>query len=259
MDAWMGSLKAVLGLGTREHVALVGAGGKTSLMFALAEELQGLGESVVTSTTTKIWHREASKSPCTIYIDQESAWRERLRQGLRSQGHVFLGKEILDTGKIQGVSPSLLDEAYQDQGMDYLIVEADGSAGHPVKAPDDHEPVIPGSATVVVAMMGIEAIGQPIGPETIFRMDIFNRLTGARPGQVLTGDLLAGLFTAPQGIFKGTPDAARRVVFLNKTDIAAHRGIARESAALIWEKASQTVDRIAVGSIKKGEYSTLFP
>lgn len=255
----MGSLKAVLGLGTREHVALVGAGGKTSLMFALAEELKMLGKSVITTTTTKIWHREASKSPCTIYIDQENAWREGLEKGLRSHGHVFLGKGILDTGKIQGISPSLLDTIYQDPGMDYFIVEADGSAGHPVKAPDDHEPVIPGSATVVVAMMGIEAMGQPIGPETIFRMDIFNRLTGAGPGQVLTGDLLTGLFTAPEGIFKGAPDIAQRVVFINKTDIPVQEGVAGELAALIWKKASPPVDRIAMGSIKKGEYHSLFP
>ncbi|MFC1579932.1 selenium cofactor biosynthesis protein YqeC [Thermodesulfobacteriota bacterium] len=255
----MGGLKAVLGLGTREHVALVGAGGKTSLMFALAEELQILGQSVVTSTTTKVWQRETSKAPCTIYIDRQNTWRERLEAGLRSHGHVFLGKEILDTGKIQGISPSLLDEIYQAEGMDCLIVEADGSAGHPVKAPDEHEPVIPGSATVVVAMMGIEAMGQPVGPETIFRMDIFNRLTGAEPGQVLTGDLLTGLFTAPEGLFKGAPDAARRVVFLNKTDIPAHEGIAGELAGLIWENASPPVDRIAMGSIKKGVYRSLFP
>ncbi len=255
----MGSLKAVLGLGAREHVALVGAGGKTSLMFALAHELQGLGQKVVTSTTTKIWLGEASKSPRTICIAQEDSWREVLVEGLRSDGHVFLGNALLDTGKVQGISPSLLDEICHGRETDYLIVEADGAAGHPVKAPDRHEPVVPGSATVVVAVMGIEALGQPIGPETIFRVDIFNRLTGARMGQVLTGDLLARLFAAPEGIFRGAPERARRVLFLNKADSPERQASAEDLASVIWEKASPPVDRIAAGSILKGAYHTLFP
>lgn len=250
----MDSLKKVLGLGTREHVALVGAGGKTTLMFALAEELQRLGESVVTTTTTKIWHREAPKSPCAIIIEQENSWRESLWQGLQSHGHVFLGKEILDIGKIQGISPSLLDEIYQDQGMDYLIVEADGSAGHPVKAPDAHEPVIAKSATTVVAMLGLEALGQTIGPETVFRGDIFSRLTGTKPGQKLTASSLTKLFLAAGGLFKGTPDSAKRVVFLNKSDLLTQEKEAQDLVSRIVEKDYQTIDRIVMGSVARGEY-----
>ena len=255
----MGSLKTVLGLGPREHVALVGAGGKTSLMFALAEELQGLGHRVVTSTTTKIWQHQASKYPGTILIGQHESWQEELRKVLRTKGHAFLGEKNLDTGKIQGVSPSLLDDVCHGVETDYLIIEADGSAGRPVKAHDRHEPVIPASTTLVVGMTGLEALGQPVGPETVFRQDIFNEVTGAKPGQIITGEILAGLFSAPEGIFKGTPDRARRAVFLNKTDLLAQSGPARELAVLVREKVSPPLDCIVYGSVTKGEYSALAP
>ena len=43
-------LITTLGLGPREHMAIVGAGGKTSLMFALAEDLFIGGKRVVIGT-----------------------------------------------------------------------------------------------------------------------------------------------------------------------------------------------------------------
>ena len=251
-------MKEVLGLGSREHVALVGAGGKTSLMAALARELHGSGRRVVTSTTTKVWYREALGAPCIIFVDEDHSWKDSLRTGLASHGHVFLGKGLLESGKVQGISTALLDEVFLDQDMDCLIVEADGAAGHPVKAPDVHEPVIPKSATAVVAMAGLEAMGQPVGPETVFRSDIFCRLTGAKPGQVLTGTVLARLFAAAEGVFKGTPDAAQRIVFLNKADLLDHMAEALDLAALIRKKASPPVERLVVGSLITGTYHAVF-
>ena len=54
METLAKDLTTALGLGAKEHVAIVGAGGKTSLMFALAEELRMHGGRIVTGTTTKV-------------------------------------------------------------------------------------------------------------------------------------------------------------------------------------------------------------
>ena len=48
------SLREGLQLSTGGVVCFVGAGGKTSLMFRLARELSAGGDSVLTTTTTKI-------------------------------------------------------------------------------------------------------------------------------------------------------------------------------------------------------------
>jgi hypothetical protein len=48
------SLTEALGIEAREMISLVGAGGKTTLMFRLAKELSLSGKRLVTTTTTKI-------------------------------------------------------------------------------------------------------------------------------------------------------------------------------------------------------------
>ena len=48
------SLKQAFNISPKEVISLVGAGGKTTLMFALARELASDKGCVITTTTTKI-------------------------------------------------------------------------------------------------------------------------------------------------------------------------------------------------------------
>jgi len=254
LEKSVSSLKEALALETREHLALVGGGGKTSLMFTLAEELCQKKRRIVTSTTTKIWHHEAQSSSCIIFTQSRSSWKDSLREGLNIHGHVFVTQSLLDSGKVKGISTSLADDLYQDHGIDYMLVEADGSAGHPVKAHAEHEPVIPASVTKVVAILGLEAIGRQMEPETVFRVDSFQKLTGLKPGQKLTTPVLAKLFLDPGGLFKGTPPSAKRVVFLNKLDLLSEEREAMELANLIIDDPEKQIDRVVMGSVKRGIY-----
>lgn len=169
-------------------------------------------------------------------------------------GHVFVTKSLLDSGKVTGISASLADDLYQEQQVDYMLVEADGSAGHPVKAHAEHEPVIPSSVTKVVAILGLEALDRQMEPETVFRVNSFQRLTGLRQGQKLTKPVLAKLVLDPGGLFKATPPSAKRVVFLNKLDLLPKEREATELAHLIIDDPQKQIDRIVTGSIKKGIY-----
>lgn len=254
MDKVCGALIPVLGIGAREHIALVGGGGKTSLVFALAEECRQAGMRVLTATTTKVWHREALRAPRAVLVQTDADWRQALREGLERHGHVFLGCRRLDSGKVQGIHPSLADELYQDGAADYLLIEADGASGRPVKAPAGHEPVIPDTASMVIAVMGLEALGCAMAPEVVFRMERFGELTGCRPGERLSSRLLTGLFAHPRGLFKGTPIHARRIVFLNKWDLLEQDREAQDLARMILEKAGDKIRRVVIGSIEKGLY-----
>ena len=247
-------LFSALDIGSRELVALVGGGGKTSLLFALADELLQRKKRAVTTTTTKIWHREALRSPCLVFMESELTWRDELRAGLLTHGQAFLARGMLDSGKVEGISPSLANEIYQDEEIDYIIVEADGSSGCPVKAPAEHEPVIPSSSTHVVAMLGLEAIGEPMGPQVVFRAALFEKMTGLEPGERLTPAVLASLFLEPDGLFKGTPSSAKKMVFLNKRDLLTESGEAEELAGLILGNELNKVEQVVIGSILEGEY-----
>ena len=254
MEETVNNLTVALALEPREHVALVGGGGKTKLMFVLAEELRRAKSRVITSTTTKIWHRQARNSPYVGFVQSHPAWRDELSEGLQTHGHAFLAHSPLESGKVEGINPSLADELYQDQELDYLIVEADGAAGRPVKAPAEHEPVIPPSATKVVGMLGLDALGQELNPKIVFRMDLFSKLAKIQEGERLTASVLSRLFLHPEGLFKGTPISAKRVAFVNKLDLLSEEQEARNLAELILGEEDSQVDRVAIGSITKDIY-----
>jgi probable selenium-dependent hydroxylase accessory protein YqeC len=248
------SLIDALGLGAREHIALVGGGGKTTLMFALADELRRNGKQVITSTTTKVWHREASQYEHVLLVEDEADWKNKTREEVSREGIFFVGKSILDSGKVEGISASLADEIFHDSNAQYLIVEADGSAGHPLKAPAEHEPVIPSSVTMVVAIMGLEAISARLDEMTAFRVEQVRNVTGLETGGVLTPSALAKVFLHPAGLFKGTPGGSRKVVFLNKGDLIEAETKAEELADILLADAAKRIDRVIFGSLKLGVY-----
>lgn len=247
------SLSEALDLGPREHVAFVGGGGKTSLMFALAAHLVGRGKTVLTSTTTKVSHKEARLAPSVVLLEG-SEKKEELKEKLKSVRHVFVSERFLDSGKVQGIASFLADSYYRELPLDYLLIEADGSAGRPVKAPALHEPVIPESVTVVSALLGLEALGRVCSAETVFRPELAEKITGLGPGEKLAAFALAKLFSHPQGLFKGTPASARKIAFLNKLDLLSDGLMATDLAELILADAGNDVSLAIIASLKKGSY-----
>jgi probable selenium-dependent hydroxylase accessory protein YqeC len=248
------SLIDALGLGAREHISLVGGGGKTTLMFALADELRRKGKRVLASTTTKVWHREALEYETVVLVEDDGDWKNKKAEELKSEGTVFVGKSILDTGKVEGISASLADKIFRDSNVQYIVVEADGSAGHPLKAPAEHEPVISSSVTMVVAMMGLEAMSARLDEATVFRLEQVRSIMGIEAGGILTPSALAKVFLHPAGLFKGAPEGARRVVFLNKADLVEEDLKAVELADILLADSMKKIDRVILGSLKEGAY-----
>ncbi len=243
-----------LALGAREHIALVGGGGKTTLMFALADELMRKGKRVLASTTTKVWHREALEYEKVLLIEDDGDWKNKKAEGLKSKGTAFVGKSILESGKVEGISASLADEIFHDSNVDYLVVEADGSAGRPLKAPAEHEPVVPSSVTMVVAMMGLEAMSARLNEATAFRLEQVRSITGIETGGILTPRALSKVFLHPAGLFKGAPEGARRVVFLNKEDLVEEDTRAVELADILLADPMKKIDRVILGSLNLGVF-----
>lgn len=247
---------SALGLGQKGHIALVGAGGKTRLLFALARELLRRGRRVVTTTTTKVWQWQAMRAPLLVFTRENPDWRGALRQGLDAHRHVFLSSAALGSGKAEGIPPEEADRLYVEPWLDFLLVEGDGAAGLPLKAPGPHEPVVPGSSTMVVAMMGLEALGAVARPEVVFRMEAFEALTGLRPGDSISPEAVARIFTRPAGLFKNTPSHASRTVFLNKMERLSGP---HELEALVQalDATDARPDRIVAGSVLKSDYIRL--
>lgn len=239
-----------LGLGTREVISLVGAGGKTTLMFRLAKELVERGQKVVTTTTTKILEPSPEESRYLFVNSENGRIKKFVGEQLSSYRNITIAQEKLGSGKLKGLSPEFVTELSNSEEIEYLIVEADGAAGRPVKAPREGEPVISSSTTIVVALSGVDGVDLELKEENIFRSEKVSQLTGLPLGSRMTDEAMAILMTHPDGIFRGTPVSSRVVVFLNKVDILNGMEKARRIAEKVLIRRHPQIERIVLGQLK---------
>ena len=244
------SLTEALGVEAREVISLVGAGGKTTLMFRLAKELSLRGKKVVTTTTTKILEPALGETGSLFVASDERRIKDFVRGHLGQYDHVTIARERLESGKLKGVTPSLVDELCRFPEVDVVIIEADGAAGRPVKAPRESEPVIAQSTSLTVAILGVDGLEMKLSEENVFQPERISKITGIPVGQRLTDEAMATLVTHPEGIFKGTPSSSRVIVFLNKVDIPNGVVMAKSIAHKILEKKHRQIERIVLGQLK---------
>lgn len=244
-------IKESLGLKAREVISLVGAGGKTTLMFHLAKELFLDGRKIVTTTTTKILEPESGETPFLYINTEDEKLKQFISNHLEEYKHVTIASEKLDSGKLKGISPALAHDIWSFNKIDYLIIEADGAAGRPVKAPGEREPVISLNTTLVIALLGVDGLETELNEENVFRAELVSKMTGIPMEGRITDEAMAVLMTHPEGIFKGAPPSSRVVAFLNKIDIPDGVGRAKRIAKKIFEKKHPQVERVVLGQLMK--------
>jgi molybdenum cofactor cytidylyltransferase len=221
-------------------VAVVGGGGKSSLLFALAECLPG---RVVLTTTTRIFAAQMSRA-AAVCTTADEGWQDQLE--------TFDGN-LLVVGRVQGeravgVPPDLPAEWLARPRVDWVVVEADGSRMLPVKAPADHEPVIPERTSLLVSVVGIDALDDPI-ERVAHRPERVADITGLAPSQHLTPEALGKLLTSPRGGLKGAPRDARVAVLINKVESSARREAAHRIADRVLREAR--VERVVIGALRE--------
>ena len=130
-------------------VSFVGGGGKTALLFRYADELRADGYRVVVSTSTHMFRPDH----VPVLRDYDAP---EVSETLDRGQIVCIGRPA-ENGKI--TAP---DTDFERIGTccDYLLIEADGAKGMPLKIPAVHEPVIPSCTAHVIAVMGLDACGK---------------------------------------------------------------------------------------------------
>ena len=250
MEGPMGSLTEVLGIKARDVVALVGAGGKTTLMFRLAKELVLRGMKVVSTTTTKIAEPNLGETLFLFVDPDEAKIKDFVRRHLDQYAHITVAGERLESGKLKGISQNLVNELWRFRGIDAIIVEADGAAGRPVKAPREHEPVIPETTSLVVAILGVDGMGKELNDVNVFQPDRVSKITGIPVGERLTDEAMAILMTHSAGLFKGVPSSSRVIAFLNKVDLPEGAAKAKDIAQKILKRKHSKIEKIVLGQLK---------
>jgi probable selenium-dependent hydroxylase accessory protein YqeC len=245
------------GTGNAAIAAFVGAGGKTSSLFALARYRASLGARVLVSTTTRILDPEAGSGrqgrgfgPVLRLGDLSDPWSlEAIRAAgprlVLGASEPFRAAEAQkgEGPKLYGIDP--LCFAALRELFDSVLIEADGARGLSIKAPAAHEPVIPPLATAVVGLVGLDALGAPMDARIVHRPELFGPLVGCATGAPITIEHVARLAAAPQGLFKGAPMGAARIILLNKAELLAPYDAELCASTL---RASAAADAVILGS-----------
>jgi probable selenium-dependent hydroxylase accessory protein YqeC len=230
---WMRTTRCNFDDALRPHlpglICLVGGGGKTTLLYALGDALGTVEAPVLCTTTTRIFPPTAEQCPAVLVTTAPQ--KIKAPQGIRF--FCAARPAPADSGKLMGFSPEELASLAKKRPDRIGLIEADGAAHRPIKAPAEHEPVIPPTTKVVVAVLGLSGLGRALTENFVFRPERVAAITGLAPGEICTPEAVSHLFLHPQGLFQHTPPGTARFVFLNQADLPGAAEAGEKLAELI--------------------------
>lgn len=190
----------------KHTICLVGGGGKTTVMYELAAAWAACGRKVLVLTSTHILC-PADGSFAADAAAVNNLWQQRR--------YAVIGTPELSTGKLTA-PPQDLYEALKLQA-DVILCEADGSRHHPCKAPAAHEPVLLPDSDIVLAVVGMDALGCPLA-QACQRPQLSAELLNCSLDSVIDEQTLAALLLSEQGARKNVGKRTFYIV-LNKCDL----------------------------------------
>jgi probable selenium-dependent hydroxylase accessory protein YqeC len=201
-------LSDLIELPTRPLIAITGAGGKTTTMYSLANELAQQGKRVITTTTTQIFYPGLDETDMLIVGSETDALLTTIEEAWQQCNRITVAGTALRAEKLAGLQPEQPYELLVKSSADVVIVEADGARHRMIKAPAEHEPVIPLQANIALLLMSAEAMNQPLSDRIAHRPELVAKVTGIHMGDVLSPAVIARLITSEQGALKYIPKTA---------------------------------------------------
>ena len=154
--------------------AFVGSGGKTGTIMKQAAAYRAQELRVLITTSTQMGAREG-----TIIGDDP----QPIVAALENEGYAMAGTKANREGKIAALSEATFREICKH--ADVVLVEADGSRQHPLKFPNDNEPVIPEGTDEIVVICGLSAIGKP-AKDVCHRLELVKAAIGIEDDTIIT-------------------------------------------------------------------------
>lgn len=239
-----------LALNKREVISLVGAGGKTTVMFALGRAFSASRAGIVLTTTTKIWSPAPSPSYKVLLADHLSDIRKLVEQNVPRCSSIVLGCRILENGKLQGIPPEWVGPVWCLESVSTIIIEADGAAGRPLKAPRPGEPVWAPQTTVALPIVGVDALGAPLDEENVFRSEIAADILRQPAGIAVTDPMVVRLMAE---VLKTRPEGARVVPLINKVDLPGGLEKGRRLAQTLLKAPEIGADRVILAEARSDD------
>jgi probable selenium-dependent hydroxylase accessory protein YqeC len=238
------SVTDYLSISTGSVVAVVGCGGKTSLIELMADRLRE--KKVLISTTTKIFPPKMKDIMLCETLRQ--CGDHEPRTGVQCMG-------ILNrvSGKLEALPETLLAEL--QPRYDVVLLEADGSRGLPCKGWLANEPVVPPYCTHTVGLITMNALGKQAGKTTVHRLPEFFALTGIGEGRTITSAALEAMVCDPNGMFKNS--AGQRYVVVNQAEDSAASRAALTFLQAIKKKHPARFEKLLFGSVHRDAWQEI--
>jgi probable selenium-dependent hydroxylase accessory protein YqeC len=241
-------LSTYLNIRPSQCVSIMGAGGKSTLMNRLADELIVLGRTAILTSTTN-YHRPKSLQAEQILLTRDVAdWPDRLQLLARRWNRLVILHHDLGADMVKGVDVATVREIHEHVPEAVVIVKTDGARKRWFKAPNRSEPVIPPWTQLCITVVNRAVLGKPLADDLVHRPELVAELTGVPLGGAITPSVVGTVLSHPQTYAAKIPAAATRVVYISHvrspTDLAQAEAIA---AAL---------DRAAVHHVLAGDTLT---
>lgn len=152
-------------------VSFVGGGGKTTSMYRLADELAWQGFRVLVTTSTHIQYPEEGAVAVVCHVSElcgaDGDEARMLTAGALEETCDESGNPVRKLVMPEGLGePEAMKQLLER--FDVILIEADGAKHRPVKVPGEQEPVLIPQTGLVIACVGLSAVGQSFG-ESCFR------------------------------------------------------------------------------------------
>jgi probable selenium-dependent hydroxylase accessory protein YqeC len=240
-----------LGIKPAYCVSIMGAGGKSTLMHRLADELIVLGRTVVLSSTTN-YHRPSNLQSEQILLTRDVPdWPDQLAALARRWNcllvlHHDLGNDMvkgLDVAAVRTVQARLPDAV--------VVVKTDGARKRWFKAPNQSEPVIPPWSQLCITVVDRNIIGQRLTEDLVHRPERVAELADMPLRGVITPLVVGTVLTHPQTYAPKIPNRARRVVYISHVQSPANLAQAQAIATCLDRT---TLDQVIAGDTPAGTF-----
>jgi molybdenum cofactor cytidylyltransferase len=212
-----GSLSQALSLPQSGVTSIVGSGGKTTLLYALASEFAKAGRRVVMTTTTKLFPPEANRKVKVHFLGNELVPSWELERFIKPGELLLLATETTLDGKLRGINEQQVNQL-ADLANTKVLVEADGSSRRPLKGWAPWEPVVPARTEHMVVIVGGLGLGRNLTPDWVHRPEVFAKASGLTPGERINPEALAKVLMGPEGPLKSLPQNADASLIVNQAD-----------------------------------------
>lgn len=229
-------------------VCTVGAGGKKTTLYTLAERMANgasEGRPVVTATVRiPIFDPHVER----VIVTSDPASAVNRTTGAADAGPLGVIPERERTDRYRGYDSDVVDELADTRGADPVLVKADGARTRLFKAPSDREPQIPESADTVIPIASARAVGKPLSAEHVHRPERIAAITGRRIGETVRAEDVARVLADERGGLKGVPEGATVVPLVNMVDDESLRATGEEIADGILER-TDSVSRVVLAQM----------